>query len=315
MAYRCSYLCFFYFWLGAVVLQAQLLYTDFQPRYRSLQGVYRLDKIEYHRGQTIIFFRFACDNLRYTGATFFAPPSAQAWFLREVGGQGRVFELLDVRRIEVDNRLVVGHLASPQFRVNTGRREGYSFISCELHFPALPPDVQWVDLLEGEGLAPEKFDCLEIEIKGPQELSLGNLAVYERSLRLFEQGFGLVGGGSNSKFACETKQILRHLEFQDNSLVFVSKPQAEAELETLLAYLEAVPKARLRIRGHTDIFGSAKRNLELSKARAEGIARYLAGRGLSMKRMEVLGLGAGEPLYPEGDARNRRVEVEIFCID
>lgn len=64
--------------------------------------------------------------------------------------------------------------------------------------------------------------------------------------------------------------------------------------------------------GHTDATGSADRNLELSKARAQAVKDYLVKQGVDGNRLQTEGYGSrqlAEPGAPGAEA-NRRVEVK-----
>ncbi len=73
---------------------------------------------------------------------------------------------------------------------------------------------------------------------------------------------------------------------------------------------------RIRIEGHTDDVGADRRNLVLSKRRAEAVYQFLVGQGISPARLNFRGFGESEPLVPntsdENRSRNRRVEFIIL---
>ncbi len=71
------------------------------------------------------------------------------------------------------------------------------------------------------------------------------------------------------------------------------------------------------IEGHTDstkMKGTG--NMELSLKRAEAVAKILITKGISRERIRISGYGSAKPiadnLSPEGRARNRRVEINIY---
>jgi len=88
-----------------------------------------------------------------------------------------------------------------------------------------------------------------------------------------------------------------------------------AELDTFAAYLNEEASAKVAITGHTDSTGPAAYNQTLSEKRAQDVADYLAGKGISADRMMVSGKGESMPVADNGTksgrADNRRVEVEI----
>jgi outer membrane protein OmpA-like peptidoglycan-associated protein len=76
----------------------------------------------------------------------------------------------------------------------------------------------------------------------------------------------------------------------------------------------ALEPYRFRIEGHTDTVGDTALNRELSRRRAQTVARYLIGQfKLDPLRLEPVGYGADRPAVPTppatAEAKNRRVQV------
>jgi outer membrane protein OmpA-like peptidoglycan-associated protein len=71
---------------------------------------------------------------------------------------------------------------------------------------------------------------------------------------------------------------------------------------------------RTRIEGHTDASGSALRNRELSRRRAQSVADYLVSSGIPAGRLEVVGFGSSQPLpgLPAVSPENRRVMAVVL---
>lgn len=90
-------------------------------------------------------------------------------------------------------------------------------------------------------------------------------------------------------------------------------PQARDQLAELAGALTSPRLAgrRFEVAGHTDASGSAKRNRELSLARAATVRLFLADAGVDTSVLTVAGYGADRPLVGHGaeDALNRRVEI------
>lgn len=93
------------------------------------------------------------------------------------------------------------------------------------------------------------------------------------------------------------------------------RPEASPALEKIAFVLKQQPNKQILIEGHTDSTGSAERNIELSKQRAEVVASYLSARGVPREKITTEGAGAEHPLAsndtPEGRAANRRVEITL----
>ncbi len=70
------------------------------------------------------------------------------------------------------------------------------------------------------------------------------------------------------------------------------------------------------VEGHTDKSGSARANLELSRARAAAVVKWLVAHGVSARRLSSRGFGSSQPIAsndtPDGRARNRRVEFRLL---
>lgn len=95
------------------------------------------------------------------------------------------------------------------------------------------------------------------------------------------------------------------------------KQEMYADLNKIVNFLYDNPDFMLRISGHTDSYGSADFNLELSKKRAQNIRDYIVKfAGVEANRVEWEGYGSTKPIVEENTeeakAINRRVEFEIY---
>jgi outer membrane protein OmpA-like peptidoglycan-associated protein len=84
-------------------------------------------------------------------------------------------------------------------------------------------------------------------------------------------------------------------------------------LDQLAAALMKEPGARIEIISHTADNGDAKKDLALSKRRAESIKALLVGKGVIDEQLVAIGRGSTEPIAPNltrtGKMRNERVEI------
>lgn len=87
-------------------------------------------------------------------------------------------------------------------------------------------------------------------------------------------------------------------------------------LDEVAAALKDHPEVKqVRVEGHTDNRGDAKKNLKLSQARAEAVRKYLVDRGVAADRLTAKGFGQKRPVASNktaaGRETNRRVDFII----
>jgi outer membrane protein OmpA-like peptidoglycan-associated protein len=87
-------------------------------------------------------------------------------------------------------------------------------------------------------------------------------------------------------------------------------------LEDVAKVLNRYEKTKLSVEGHTDSVGDANYNRQLSIQRANSVANYLQGTGVSANRLQTLGMGESQPISGndnvQGRQENRRVELRII---
>jgi len=101
-----------------------------------------------------------------------------------------------------------------------------------------------------------------------------------------------------------------HFDFDSADL----KPAMQSELDAVAAKVNASKgNEMLEIVGHTDSTGAEDYNQGLSERRAQSVADYLAGKGVSASQMTIKGMGESSPVADnatrEGRSMNRRVEI------
>lgn len=107
-----------------------------------------------------------------------------------------------------------------------------------------------------------------------------------------------------------------HFDFGEATI----RPESTPILEALTGAIHAQPSIKkLSIEGHTDDFGSAEANQQLSWARARAVYHFLVDHGINPQRLEYRGRGEA---YPVGDnrtelgrAKNRRVDFLIKRVE
>jgi outer membrane protein OmpA-like peptidoglycan-associated protein len=91
-----------------------------------------------------------------------------------------------------------------------------------------------------------------------------------------------------------------------------------AKLDDAVSRLQGNNNYVLEIQGYTDKTGSAAKNLELSRRRADEVVRYLTSKhNVPLRRIHVLGLGADVPNADnssrEARKQNRRVDINVYA--
>ena len=119
-----------------------------------------------------------------------------------------------------------------------------------------------------------------------------------------------------------------HVSIQKNKIVITKKIFFATDKATIkkISYsilgevallLKAHPEIKgVRIEGHTDSRGNAKRNIALSQKRAEAVRAYLVNNGVAPSRLVAIGHGPDKPVADnrtaKGREQNRRVEFIIL---
>lgn len=92
-------------------------------------------------------------------------------------------------------------------------------------------------------------------------------------------------------------------------------------IDALVADPRFAGAGQITVTGHTDSEGSDEANLSVSRRRAETVRDYLVSKGVPAERLNVIAMGERRPVqpnanpdgtdFPEGRARNRRVEIDV----
>ena len=102
------------------------------------------------------------------------------------------------------------------------------------------------------------------------------------------------------------------IAFDSNSAALT--PESNERLDNIAIILRAYPQVNVMIAGFTDSSGNGRKNLALSRARANAVAARLTAAGVSQDRVHAEGHGSEKPMADNstevGRAQNRRVELE-----
>lgn len=93
-------------------------------------------------------------------------------------------------------------------------------------------------------------------------------------------------------------------------------PNSYPELDRIVAVMKENATMEIMLEGHTDNQGDWNANLTLSKQRVEEVKKYLASKGVDMKRIQTQGYGSIKPISSNNSEEkrklNRRVEFLII---
>ena len=124
----------------------------------------------------------------------------------------------------------------------------------------------------------------------------------------------------NIQLTSYKQMIEQGLAVQVNNLFFPVNeyellPQSENELIRVADIIKQ-RNIRVEISGHTDSTGDPKKNMTLSKQRAESVRSFLIKQGCNAALLTAKGYGASRPIAdndtPEGKQLNRRVELQFI---
>ena len=110
------------------------------------------------------------------------------------------------------------------------------------------------------------------------------------------------------------KYLPKNVQFKKGKTVILES--SFKELNDFIEFMKRHQELNVMVEGHTDVVGDPEMNLQLSKDRAEVIARYLTEKGIDKERITHEGFGGNRPLVvpPKGKYHpaNRRV---VFIIE
>jgi outer membrane protein OmpA-like peptidoglycan-associated protein/IMP cyclohydrolase len=167
--------------------------------------------------------------------------------------------------------------------------------------------------LSGDGAPPDRivWDC---KTSSGQMVEAGELYQYQLNLNYSD---GTVSRSARRIFGINRiSAISLHLTgkaFETGSAEL--SPDARKVLEETAEVLNKFPDEKIVIEGHTDSIGTQKRNLSLSRRRAESALAYLIEeKQVPRDRFILRWKGEANPLasnaIPEGRELNRRVEIK-----
>jgi outer membrane protein OmpA-like peptidoglycan-associated protein len=162
---------------------------------------------------------------------------------------------------------------------------------------------------------------------------------HDRNAKVIGVGIGALAGGVVGNYMDQQEAELRHqtagtgvdVYRQGDELVlrmpagitfpvdrYDIQPQFQSTLDQVAQTLSSYDQTYIDVLGHTDSTGSDAYNQTLSDRRAQSVADYLAGHGVTRARIGVRGYGESQPIASNdtdpGRAENRRVEIKVVPV-
>ena len=95
----------------------------------------------------------------------------------------------------------------------------------------------------------------------------------------------------------------------------VLRSSAKQVLDRVISLADACRESTISVTGHTDSSGNEVWNLQLSLARANAVADYVAERGIARERLITIGAGSSQPVADNatryGRSLNRRIDIRL----
>jgi len=132
------------------------------------------------------------------------------------------------------------------------------------------------------------------------------------------------GPASNAGCPEVKAEVKKKLDFAATAILFEVERSAIREesfplLDEIVGILREYNDHKLFVDGYTDNSGNAKKNMKLSKQRAQAVRDYLVSKGIPEERIVVNWHGDADPKVSnetaEGRVQNRRVEMALKIND
>jgi hypothetical protein len=108
------------------------------------------------------------------------------------------------------------------------------------------------------------------------------------------------------------RAVLEGIVFEPGTSQF--KPEAEAELQKLLAELKQTSDMTIEIQGHTVPGESPAADRALSQQRARQVKQWLVNHGINERRIITVGYGSSRPLVENSTEQGRRINERIEIV-
>ena len=176
---------------------------------------------------------------------------------------------------------------------------------------ALDADLRALDADDRAAAAEEASLEAQAEAQAAQERADQIRQVAETEMNRLTEALGRIADTRRTALGLVMSLDEGYLKFDFDEAELA--PESREVLSRIAGILSTSDDFSITISGHTDARGGETYNRELSERRAQAVADYLIGTGLSPDIFTVQGLGKSQLLDPgntvEAHAKNRRVEL------
>jgi outer membrane protein OmpA-like peptidoglycan-associated protein len=128
-----------------------------------------------------------------------------------------------------------------------------------------------------------------------------------------EDGRGGIDTATGTVTVVSRQVLLGGVLFDVNKATL--KDEGMKELSKIVTILQKDTWLNAEVVGYTDSLGPEQYNLELSRKRAEAVAKYLQANGIAKDRLDLAWKGEADPVAPNttkaGRAQNRRTAITL----
>lgn len=138
-------------------------------------------------------------------------------------------------------------------------------------------------------------------------------AAYLDGVATLDNRLAVSGGTRELQLRVDMMLQQRGIQFEPGKTELADPSQPI--LEDLRLALNEAPTSSVQVEAYTDNSGDKDKNRAISQKRAQAVVAWLAEHGIPRGRMQAVGFGPDNPIFPndsaEGRARNRRIEVKL----
>ena len=193
---------------------------------------------------------------------------------------------------------VLDHLPTPGI-TNTHFRAGLSWFR----------NPGRIVVTEARGVV--EIDTLALE---RERARIAELESSNRALRDSLAAMGTAGTAERDRITAEVWRLVTDTRVYFDTDQANIRTEEQGKLDALVPVFQANPEARVQITGYADPRASVRYNLELGLRRAEAARQYLAQRGVSTERIDIVSFGEGlrESTAPSAEWQEmRRAQFDI----